>query len=57
VKRIAQAVGIVLGLLALFAATANWEPGSAEARAERFAGIAFVLSISLIWYGSRRCVR
>ncbi len=57
VKRIAQVVGIVLGLLALFAAMANWEPGSAQARAEELAGIACVLSISLIWYRSRRNVR
>ena len=57
VKRIIQTAGIVLGLLALFAATANWEPGRVQVRADWFARIAFVASISLIWYGSRRNVR
>jgi hypothetical protein len=57
VNRNTKAVGVVLGLLALFAATTNWEPGSVQARAEWFAGIAAVLSISLVWYGSRRNVR
>jgi hypothetical protein len=54
VKRIPLALGILFGLLVLFAVTTIWEPHSAQVRAYQFAGIALLPCISPIWYVSRR---
>lgn len=50
-KRIALAVGIVFGFLALFAATGSWEPHSRHVKAQELAIGALFLCFFLIWYG------
>lgn len=53
-KRIALAIGILLGLSALLAVTTSWEPESAYVKAHKFAIGAFLLCFLLVWYGLSR---
>ena len=53
-KRIALALGIVLGFFVLFLVASNWEPQSAYVKAYQLSLGAFLLCLFLIWYGSRR---